>query len=1251
MAKVKLSELTKEEQVLFGEEVKKSKEQTPKHDGVELWPEDDEGWFQNTLRNLNHKEVNKMSSIREELLLKAQRDTSKLVRVQRQVSRGGKTFIQNFWVQPSQVKSTDTVIGGQQNLLPTPGSVATPAAGVLDKAYLDSISSDKSKAFDYLKKCGLTWKENPHEGINWMRAMQAVKAALNGQNSVKMSNQVNAQSQSQTVQNGQNSQAGNRVLADSVKAAAILDQNTLDELKQYKTGKEKVVVLKKKLGQDGCIKFAKLLGVTWDEHTHKGINIMRMSMALQKHLDSNGSISVPTGTGDVGAPIGNQNAKKDKVKAEEVKPKEGDKLEIPPNATKRQKNLIKFINATKDEKELKAYIDVGMIPEDDVAKSFFWEKLVPKYRAFMETDKGRALRNNPSQEINGVQDISRWLQNSYGNIVSGIEHMGDAYEQWTDYFNAAQLTHPRYVVGNAYTGVVGTGTLGIDIIDSIRIAYSSYTRDDFNGEYKTNLGYDGWDSEEYKKQFDPAKDGFIKYLRHIADTNPSVKPQTEKMELCYLGMMRKLQYNPKHLEEVLNCSTWNSGAGKAGKFVNVCGNTKYAFRSLSSNDAKRTLEILDSITDNLMLLLKRKGLSESQIQKFLFTPANVRDSLTSFRLPDPEHVRSPIDLCSEVNPDTGKPYLDSFQKYNQQARKGGSSEIPFKDDTFWAFVKDYARYKNFSADTQREKLSNAIRDEYEIQQYSKHVMYISQLQLHANLSQEGFIDIHRRSLQLFGQKLTGDDEDINSIDYDYMADCAKLGVWLGVRAKDDNPEQDLIVANLHMAYASIQANSKINKFAPTYVPKSRRNDATLDCSTYVNFYYPGKHDPAAEGFDTDFSGLRALGNRQGNINNGFGCKKITVDELNSKIDRQMKDTPQVTQDYRLKLKQYYKDQCHSQATEEEVKNNARLGEITNSGILLSDDKKKLSLSKAGPLKDVFFAATNNMLSCISRLGVSSQDSQLAKEIDYTPYDFNPQPSSDVELDSKQLKKLREKAFKAVHCSFSTEEKATSEKMYKDFIERFDYPESGAKDPDGNFHKKMYSGHRSANGLTRRALVNSRFFRVNNSNMQEAFKGYNKKLKQTPMDLFSATSYAGCAGILGATGGWDMEGKATKVATALGPGAYFGYRGGKSIPYCGEGSGGYHFQKKSGAEGDNSNGCYILANVIRGVYRRDSKTDKGSFNDWEICVSNNKCIFPHHFVDVSARAIGKSVERDAQGNYVDLQGNITHDKNGVSVNIK
>lgn len=127
-----------------------------------------------------------MGQIFDDLLIKAQRDKSKLVQVQRSVSRGGKTFMQNFWVSPNQVKSTDKVIGGQQNLLPQPGSVAKPASGVLDKAYFDSIKSDRTKALDYLKSCGVIWNDHSHAGINWMRANQAFTAALAAQGGQKI---------------------------------------------------------------------------------------------------------------------------------------------------------------------------------------------------------------------------------------------------------------------------------------------------------------------------------------------------------------------------------------------------------------------------------------------------------------------------------------------------------------------------------------------------------------------------------------------------------------------------------------------------------------------------------------------------------------------------------------------------------------------------------------------------------------------------------------------------------------------------------------------------------------------------------------------------------------------------------------------------------------------------------------------------------------------------------------------------------
>lgn len=118
--------------------------------------------------------------LRSDLLIKAKRDTSKLVKVQRTVT--GTTFTQDFWVSPSQVKATDKVVGNPQNSLPKMGSVPQPPKGVLDKKYLDSVSSDRAKALAYIKSCGVKWTESTHAGINWMRAMQAVKAVLNNGN-------------------------------------------------------------------------------------------------------------------------------------------------------------------------------------------------------------------------------------------------------------------------------------------------------------------------------------------------------------------------------------------------------------------------------------------------------------------------------------------------------------------------------------------------------------------------------------------------------------------------------------------------------------------------------------------------------------------------------------------------------------------------------------------------------------------------------------------------------------------------------------------------------------------------------------------------------------------------------------------------------------------------------------------------------------------------------------------------------------
>lgn len=257
-----------------------------------------------------------MPDIRGELLMKARRDTSKLVKVQRMVSRGGKTFPQYFWVAPNQVKASDKILSNAQ-LVNLPGSVPKPAAGVLDAKYLDSLKSDKPKAIDYIKSCGVKWKESTNPGVNWMRALMAFNAAAGIKKQPKLANQVTSQQPAQTQPTAQPTQQSAATSNNSQKLDDIVAPFKV-EFNACKDGKEKVALLKKKLGQDGCLNYAKLAGVHWNEHQNRAINLMRMSMALANMFDSTAATSTAapssttttTGQGQVGAPLGNQNAKK-----------------------------------------------------------------------------------------------------------------------------------------------------------------------------------------------------------------------------------------------------------------------------------------------------------------------------------------------------------------------------------------------------------------------------------------------------------------------------------------------------------------------------------------------------------------------------------------------------------------------------------------------------------------------------------------------------------------------------------------------------------------------------------------------------------------------------------------------------------------------------------------------------------------------------------------------------------------------------
>lgn len=1163
-----------------------------------------------------------MSSIREELLLKAQRDVSKLVKVQRMVTRGGKTFAQNFYVQPNQVKSTDKVIGNQQNLLPTPGSVPKPPAGVLDKAYFDTLVSDKTKALEYLKSCGVTWAEHSHAGINWMRAMQALKGALSAQNGQQNSPQVISQPNQSTQQSAQNSQP--KTVVDL--PAGMFDKlsSIKQEIDACKNGREKVIVLKKKLGQDGCIQFAEAIGVTWDKHDHAAINNMRMSMALQQHFDTvDGTVSPKGG----GAPKNNKNAQKDS------KP---DEIKAPVNATQRQKKIVDIINTISDTSELESFTSIGMIPEDDVSKSFILEKLVPKYTVFAAANLKKTSSNGGKSRSNSNTYYGFADQISYDLNYEGCDKkvVGRGLRELYQNFNMAMITDPRSQIATSlgsYSSRCRKSASILGILTDLNNSLAFYTTDKYaqdlngvmTGQYMTNKGYTGYDPKEYAERYDVEKEGFARALRNIEEKFPQLETQCDKMIDEYDEIMQICGGNPIMLDTVMYQESWTDsnidGKSQAYDF----GSLYMTTRSLKPQDAKETIRCIDLQYEALMKLFAERGMSQKEIVTTL-RKSYWNDDLKNFQIADENGNRvARINVVSSVLDNSGIPVLNDA---NSQRCSSGFLEYML------------ARY-----------ITENNLGEY----YDKNALaayrYFKQV---AEFSSEDYLKVQDKLHKLFGIQFTTTDLNTGKTE---VLDLTKikpeeLGTTCGnaeISAVFDK-DKDYVFSNLMMMQLETRIHQNIvNNVGDNH--SSKLNNGGIDYSGNYSYYTPNQN-------------LESVNIRKKQSSGWRDSDTYTVSDLERKLNEQLSNMVTYSPEYIDHLSEYY----NAKSSYQDATGEARKATFEKIGINLQDYIDD-------PLKDVLYNYTNAIAQNIPKMSERGRDklsALMAKRMDYVPYDFKAAKQkklSDIAKSSQstsksELRKLREELFKSVHCTISVEPEDVSLQMRKDFMKNWDYRDNHTeKTPDGYTKTgRMYSGPSSWGGHDRRALFNSRFFKVNNSNMEDDYDEYHSELKNDTtlgdkaseeLELYHACSYAGVAGILGKTGGWFMGNQYTKTAKALGNGAYFGYKGGKSSVYCGEGSGGYHNTYTSGAVGDNANGCYILATVMRGK-SGDLLSDNGRFRDYEIAVKNNKCIKPHHFVDISARSLDVNIKRDSQGNYVDVNtGKITHDRYGQAVDMK
>ena len=1126
-----------------------------------------------------------MGKVMEELLIKAQRDKSKLVQVQRSVSRNGKTFMQNFWVQPSQVKASDKVIGGQQNLLPKAGSVPKPAAGVLDKAYFESIKSDRTNAIDYLKSCGVQWNVHSHAGINWMRAMQAYNAAVGNQNGGKTASttttQPTSQATTQTAQVAQNTQGKGVTLTAAQQA----------EVDAGKNGKEKVVILKKLLGKDGCMEYAKQLGVTWDEHSMDAINNMRMSMALSKHFDTtDGTVSPTGGKGGKGggAPKGNQNAKKDEVKKD-------DTIKVTASHTPRQVALIGLINGITDPKELELIKSTGIVAEDDDAKVFIEKTLKP---AYYKKDNGRPVYRGDSKKF-GQASSDNFMGVLKGLPKRLVSSIFETMSKENEGLNMAVLQNPREIVaafGSGGRGKRAVGESGVSagftdkgflsimadlhklsqLSDDISLSNTGQPNDSY-GELLTAERV-----ENLYKKYGADAYGVMQAIHHISDKDPTVKAEADKMASQYSSMLDKCNHGFTALQTVL-------------------GN-KYSYIEDQIETSEMGKKRIDAAIKYFLDLKSQYNMSDDDIAESVYSLRGYGGGHILQRAdgtPILDSNGNQIDLCEDLKvlgrsmgDDRLYSYLNDTQatRFLETALTHGKTYDTLTQADFNDYNSHHSYWGGYQSplsirETARQ-FQGITQDSYS-QVRTTYLDFVGQNVQRYDSMTDSYVDVDTSK---WGAAEWSDfDDRIN----DYVSSWSSTKREFRLVSNGDNPQKDTILANFHGISAHISMMENIQDHVPDWCPASKANDQGNDLSK--NFSY--------------------LTSRQAERGTMYWAQgtKMTGDQVNAQILAQLKDTPVVTSATRSKLIEYAEK--HGTDTVNYGSGNPLEVQMNKAKSLNMSYFASIQDYQGTPMNDIIVEQIMSVAHCCPQMfntRVKTQDDVdkiVKRAMGYI--DTSDSGTSD-------LLALRQQAFAKVHCSLRT-----ADQTQRDSIET-------RVKQDWDKGKRTSAGRRLYGNIS---FVGHGVYQIQNSEADEIFRESVKKTGEKPQSFFHGTSFQGACGIVGVDGKFrapkdsaDAAKQGLKYAGGmLGPGVYLADLAGKSAGYFGTWGSGY------------SHGALLVCDAILGKHATasdyssvktrmdvDSVSMKAGTNTGrtvlradEWCVRRNDYVSPQFIVDAEA----------------------------------
>ena len=460
-------------------------------------------------------------------------DRTKLVQVQRTVTRkNGTTFLQNFWVNPSDVKSSDKVIGNQKVLddyNDQQKKVAQQTNNALltfDQNTYDQLKGNREKAMEYAEKCGVQFTKNDKDGkplseaIRWMRCQMAVS---------KLSK-----------------------TAPTI-TVPTLSLNSMSQNFDTMDKKSKMAELLKNNSRKELMDFARRSGITWSETDKSGNTLsegviwMRASMAIQKFIEGKSLLDLTNISGNKVAPT--------QQKTIQTPPPSSDKMEIPANATERQKNIINLLNSVSDPAELELYKSMGIVAEDDDAKAFIKDKLKPRYD---DWKKGHSPSSGGRKAVS-AEEFGRIMSEELNNTFKGIpkKTLRKAFSNFQRSFSLYGMLYPRYAIrtsGNynklSANSDVSDGDWSAEntvhgIVSLSTKFFSSYNTDG------TKIINDSWDLTQCEKDYDSDREGFISVLKHIAKQDPSLKSECDRVTGIYESMLKHVKYNHELLKEAL----------------------------------------------------------------------------------------------------------------------------------------------------------------------------------------------------------------------------------------------------------------------------------------------------------------------------------------------------------------------------------------------------------------------------------------------------------------------------------------------------------------------------------------------------------------------------------------------------------------------------------------------------------------------------------------------------------------------------